>query len=399
MKKLILLLFIPLVSFTQEMNFNDLPDIPVDYISLLTTSSWDNKIIINGGHANIETQPDYSYDYLLVFDISNNSWLTLTTSEPLNSNSTRRYKNGEILANNYLYLFNGTTYNDELLSINLETGYVEYHQLNPLPRAQAGSATDDWWLLYTFGGEIYSENEEPVYTNSLYEYHIGANEWTELAPMPEAKSTRGEIIDEKLYTIGGYNGSVSNKIDVYNIATNIWENQFTMPFSVSANALTVEGNKIFILGDYIELDRIAYFDVQDETFTIIENNMIGRRHFDAEIINQDLYVIGGNQTSSSSDGGWLNSIQKGDISQLLSISENEQISNLIAYPNPTSDYININNLSGFKDYVIYDSSSKLLKFGKQIENRKISIKDLAKGTYFISLKFKSFSKTFKIIKE
>ena len=398
MKKLILLLLIPLVSFSQQMNFNDLPDIPVDYISLLTTSKWDNKIIINGGHANIETQPDYSYDYLLVFDISNNSWSTLTTSEPLNANSTRRYKNGEIMYGE-LYLFNGTTYNNELLRVNLDSGFVGYFQDNPLPREQAGSATDNYCMMYTFGGIIYSDGEETLYTNSLYQYHCDANEWTELAPMPESKSTRGEIINGKLYTIGGYNGSVSNKIDVYNIATNIWENQFTMPFSVSANALTVEGNKIFILGDYIELERIAYFDIQDETFTIIENNMIGRRHFDAEIINQELYIIGGNQTSSSSDGGWLNSIQKADISQLLSISENEQISNLIAYPNPTSDHININNMSGFKDYVIYDSSSKLLKNGKQIENRKISIKDLAKGTYFISLNFESFSKTFKIIKE
>jgi hypothetical protein len=398
MKKLILLLLIPLVSFSQQMNFNDLPDIPVDYISLLTTSKWDNKIIINGGHANIETQPDYSYDYLLVFDISNNSWSTLTTSEPLNANSTRRYKNGEIMYGE-LYLFNGTTYNNELLRVNLDSGFVGYLQDNPLPREQAGSATDNYCMMYTFGGIIYSDGEETLYTNSLYQYHCDANEWTELAPMPESKSTRGEIINGKLYTIGGYNGSVSNKIDVYNIATNIWENQFTMPFSVSANALTVEGNKIFILGDYIELERIAYFDIQDETFTIIENNMIGRRHFDAEIINQELYIIGGNQTSSSSDGGWLNSIQKADISQLLSISENEQISNLIAYPNPTSDHININNMSGFKDYVIYDSSSKLLKNGKQIENRKISIKDLAKGTYFISLNFESFSKTFKIIKE
>ena len=398
MKKLILLLLIPLVSFSQQMNFNDLPDIPVDYISLLTTSKWDNKIIINGGHANIETQPDYSYDYLLVFDISNNSWSTLTTSEPLNANSTRRYKNGEIMYGE-LYLFNGTTYNNELLRVNLDSGFVGYFQDNPLPREQAGSATDNYCMMYTFGGIIYSDGEETLYTNSLYQYHCDANEWTELAPMPESKSTRGEIINGKLYTIGGYNGSVSNKIDVYNIATNIWENQFTMPFSVSANALTVEGNKIFILGDYIELERIAYFDIQDETFTIIENNMIGRRHFDAEIINQELYIIGGNQTSSSSDGGWLNSIQKADISQLLSTSENEQISNLIAYPNPTSDHININNMSGFKDYVIYDSSSKLLKNGKQIENRKISIKDLAKGTYFISLNFESFSKTFKIIKE
>ena len=398
MKKLILLLFIPLVSFSQQMNFNDLPDIPVDYISLLTTSKWDNKIIINGGHANIEAQPDYSYDYLLVFDISNYSWSTLTTSEPLNANSTRRYKNGEIMYGE-LYLFNGTTYNNELLRVNLDSGFVGYLQDNPLPREQAGSATDNYCMMYTFGGIIYSDGEETLYTNSLYQYHCDANEWTELAPMPEAKSTRGEIINGKLYTIGGYNGSVSNKIDVYNIATNIWENQFTMPFSVSANALTIEGNKIFILGDYIELDRIAYFDIQDETFTIIENNMIGRRHFDAEIINQELYIIGGNQTSSSSDGGWLNSIQKADISQLLSISENEQISNLIVYPNPTSDYININNLSGFKDYVIYDSSSKLLKSGKQIENRKISIKNLIKGTYFISLKFENFSKTFKIIKE
>jgi len=409
MKNLLLIssiLFSHSFSFSQNLIFNELPDIPVDYVSLLTTSRYNNKIIINGGKANIADNPEFSYDYLLIYDTETDIWSTLTTSEPLSSGpvsegyfNERSYENGEIIGNN-LYTFNGWDLNNELKIIDIESGNVSLGANNPVARKAAGSAV---WEnnIYTFGGCIDPNNEDEIssYTNSLYLYNVSLNSWTELASMPEAKESRGEIINNKLYVVGGYNGSVSNKIDVYNISTNQWENQYVMPFSVSANSLSVVENYIFIIGDYVQLNRIAFFDVENGTFTNIENNMLERRHSDAEIINENLFLIGGNSTTNVSDGGWLNSIEMADLNQTLNVGNFQHLNRIKIYPNPTTNYIKIkDSQEPVLKYEIYDTLGKLIKLESEFDGELIDMRSLIEGAYFVTLYFEKFSKTFKVLK-
>jgi hypothetical protein len=406
MKKLIfvLIFFIYLLSNkianSQNLTFFDLPDIPVDYISLLTTSVYGDSILINGGEANIQNNPNFSYDYLLIFDVNAESWSTLTTSVPLSQNfQERSYENGEVIGDN-LYIFNGWDLNNETKIINIQNGQVTFGNNNPVPRKSAGSAVLNN-NIYTFGGLIDTNNEGQAesYTNSLYYYNVDFDSWTELAPMPEAKETRGEIIGNKLFVVGGYNGSVSNKIDVYNISTNEWENQYIMPFSVSANSLTVVGNNIFIIGDFTQLNRIAIFDTENEIFTNVSNNMIGRRHFDAEIINDKLYVIGGNYTTSASDGGWLNSIQYADVFDFLNTDVFDLKHNVNISPNPTYDSVRINSTK-FRalKFKIIDEIGRVIKPKENLKSDAIDLKNYNQGIYYITIYFEKFSKTFKVIK-
>ena len=243
-----------------------------------------------------------------------------------------------------------------------------------------------------FGG--FDDNN---YYNTFYYYNTSFDSWTELPNMPEAKNTRGEILNNKLYTIGGYNGSVSNKIDVFDLTTNQWESQFVMPFSVSANSLSAIDDLIFILGDYTELNRIALFDTSNQTFINIENNMIGRRHFDSEIINSEIYIVGGNYTPSSES--WLNSVQNASIEQILGDASYESINKIIIYPNPSTNFINIKSDYDSLQYEIYDTSSKIVQTGQVLKNNNIRINNLSQNTYFLKLFRQGFSKTFKFVKQ
>ena len=383
-KSLYLLLALPFLSFGQSLDFTNLQDIPTNYLTLLTTSQYNDKIIINCGSDGVG-----GYDFLYQYDTTNDSWSIINTSTNL---IVKSYANGEIINDN-LYLFNG--YNNSFLEIvNLLSGEVTYGTNNPLPRRIGGSATINNGV-YVFGGGI----GPSVYTNKLHYYDVGSDSWTELADMPDGRETRGEIINNKIYAVGGFNGNVSNKIDVYNINTNQWDNQFTMPFASSAHSLTVYNDLIFILGDYTELDRIAYFDTFNEVFVIVANNMIGRRHSDAEIINDYLYITGGNYTTSIEQGGWLNSTQRANLSELLSIELIDSINKLTIYPNPSSDYVIINGdtLNDYK-YNVYDSSGRMVLVGVGKYDNKISLNNIKKGVYFIEIILSEFSKTFKILK-
>lgn len=383
-------------GYSQDLIFEDLPDIPVDYISLLTTSDFGNsQIYINCGFSNPQV------DDLMYYDTITEDWNTLETSEPLLTPLV--YANGEVMElQESLYRFNGSLngeLNDKLEIIDLNTGEVSFGAINPVPRRAAGSAqrNND---IYVFGGCVDPSNQgvPQSYTGDLYYYNYDFDSWTQLASMPNPRETRGEIVGNKLYAVGGYNGDVSNKIDVYNISTNQWENQFVMPFSVSAQAMTVSGSIIFIVGDYVELERIAYFDVENETFVnLTQSNFIGRRHSDVDIIDNKLYITGGNNASGSSN--YLNSLQRADLGGILSSNSFEESLKFTITPNPTSDIIRLpQTFNEIYSYEIFDGSGKIIVSKSSQNNREILLDSLPLGTYFLHIKMSSFSKTFKIIK-
>ena len=398
MKKLLYLFLIVSTQVgSQDLVFENLQDIPLDYISLLTTSQFGGtKFCINGGLSNPLV------DDLLYYNTTLEAWSILETSEPLVSPLS--YANGEVLdSQEKLYRFNGTVngeLNDLIEIIDLNTGEVSYGAINPVPRRAAGSAqrNDN---IYVFGGCIDPANQgiPQSYTGELYYYNYDFNSWTQLASMPNPRETRGEIVGNKLYVVGGYNGDVSNRIDVYNISTNEWENQFVMPFSVSAQAMSVSGSIIFIVGDYDNLERIAYFDIESETFVnLTQSNFIGRRHSDAEIIDNKLYITGGNYESGSS--GFLNSLQRADLSGILSSNSFFESLKFIITPNPTKGIIRLpESLNELYSYNIYDSSGKMVVSKSSQNNREIILGSLPRGTYFLHIKMSAFSKTFKIVKD
>ncbi len=291
-------------------------------------------------------------------------------------------------------IFNGITpssYNDQLEKIDLQTGNITLLSINPYPVRSAGNCV---WNnnIYFFGGSCVSG-----YSNKLLRYNPTLDQWTMLADMDVGRETRGEAVDGKIYVIGGYNGSVLSRIDTYDIQTNTWQHLLNMPVGISAHSTAVFGHKIWIIGDYQDLTHIGYYDIDlNEYVDCVSQNMIGRRHFGAEVVNNNLYIMGGNQTPHSSSA--LNSLQYTDIATVSVLDE--IIKSVKVYPNPCSYYINISSPEIIKDLTITDMQGKIIIQKKNCGTKtNIDISELDTGNYIVSLELANFFISKKINKK
>ncbi len=274
--------------------------------SAITCSFYGSSIYVCNGY----TSNDGFSGEIEKYDLTTNTWSIF-----VNNSTPKRYASSAIV-NGKLYIFNGLTntmeHNHKVEVIDLGNGEITYTTDNPNPIEKAGVAVWDK-KIYAFGGS-YNEGQ---YSDKLFAFDTETKEWTELAKMPEAKETKGEIIDGKLYVIGGYNGEVSKRIDVYDIQTNTWSWLFNLQQNVSANATAIIKNEIWIAGDFTDLTLLACFDTQKKTFEIIHSNLLGRRHSSAVIIGEKIYVMGGRQNSPNT---FLTSLQMADLNSIQNVS-------------------------------------------------------------------------------
>lgn len=318
--------------------------------------------------------------------------LTNTWVEFVGDLIPRRWCRAEYIENSStIYILGGVTGIDHNLSdviqaVNVNTGAVSNLTADHVLSSQPGTAI---WnnKIYVFGGAL-----ESGYSDELYEFNPSVNTWTQLADMPEAKETEGEIVDGVLYVFGGYNGSVSNRIDAFNIQKNEWSFIGYMPVGISAHSTTVSGNYIWLIGCYSDLNSVALFNTITNEFIQLSNNMVGRRHCGTEVLGDNLYVYGGNVAT---EGPALSSLQNVDIGYLFSrVDETLKPLNLLKiYPNPfkTSTTIEYElNQPEKVTLTIYDYLGKLIY---QIDKNQIKGKQqliwnadgLPDGIYYFKL--------------
>ena len=275
-----------IIKAENEIKFDDAPELNIARFGFGYTSDDNFLYVSNGGSSDSQFLSSIER-----YNQSTNTW------EFLNGGFINKRYGCLELINEKLFIFNGSTStskNNVLEVYDLKENKLEVKKGSPNPVSFAGSAT---WKgeIYTFGGST-----GKYYSNRLYKYNPKSDSWTKLAKMKVKMQTQGEIINGKLYTIGGYNGKSSNKIYEYDIATNSWNHFADLPITISAHSTTVFEDKIWIVGDYEKLSFLAYFDPKSKEFKSYNSDMEGRRHSGCAILNNKLMIFGGNKTSKGS---------------------------------------------------------------------------------------------------
>lgn len=336
----------------------------------------DNIYVSNGYH---EKASDAKY--VEKYNIPSNSWSIL--------NSTllpKRFANLET-HNNKIYIFNGWG-NSHLEIVDLATNTVTKGAVNHSYTGNSGSAIYNG-RIYVFSGSGLNGAATTVFSNKFQYYDIASNTWNPLPNMPTAREAKGKIVNDKLYVIGGFNGTPSRLINVYDLKTNLWIDKYTMPVGISGHALAVSGNKIFIVGGFNNQAFLAYFDTVTNKLHQLSSNMIPRRHATAEIYNNKLYIIGGSTTALTSSA--IKSIQVADINEnmLFADAANEdQVSKTKVYTNASRDGFvisNKNNSNQF-EYTVSSTDGKQIAKGFAYYNKNIDLSKVQKGTYIFSFK-------------
>ena len=179
-----------------------------------------------------------------------------------------------------------------------------------------------------------------------------------------------ELVGNVLY-VANWIGNKVAKIDLTNpnpIAVDVITN-LSLPVGLKHRR-----NEMYIAeaGQRIGEDRISKIDisisnpVREDVATGLYNPTQG-----LEIYNDVLYIAEDFK------------ISKVEL-PALSVN-NPDLEKIVAYPNPTSDFIQISGLRNLVDYAIYSISGGILRTGVVEKNQKIDVQNLVDGTYFLIL--------------
>lgn len=178
-----------------------------------------------------------------------------------------------------------------------------------------------------------------------------------------------------------FQANTSKNISKFDIANNAWGNNFaTLSKPVSANSLAVNGSNIIVSGDYSEQSFLGLYNPENNDFeTITSNNMIGRKNHNSRIVNNQLYLFGGNSNAYT----FFDSTQSADLSTLNTVEFKSALEFKI-YPNPATDIFYFNN--EIEKISVYTMEGRELSV--KAESGKANVSKLPIGNYIITGKDK-----------
>ncbi|WP_123921426.1 T9SS C-terminal target domain-containing protein [Chryseobacterium viscerum] len=375
--KLIFLSFLgSLLAQAQTLHFKNLVNMSAGRGAMTSVIVNDNIYVSNGYQ-----EKGGNTNYIEKYNITDNRWSVFNSTL-----LTKKFANSETY-DNKIYIFNGWG-NSHLEIVDLATNTITKGAVNHSYTGNSGSALYNG-KIYVFGGSGLNGAPTTKFSNRFQYYDIASNTWHPLPDMPTAREAKGKIVNDKLYVIGGFNGTSSRLINVYDLNTNLWTNQYIMPAGISGHSLAVSGNKIFIAGGYNNQTFLAYFDTTTNKVHQLSSNMIPRRHAAAEIYNNKLYIIGGSTTSLTSSA--IKSIQVADINE-NAISANETPEDPVyktkVYTNAAKDGFvisNKNNSNQF-EYTVFTMDGKQISKGFAYYNKNIDLTKVPTGIYMFSFK-------------
>jgi N-acetylneuraminic acid mutarotase len=128
------------------------------------------------------------------------------------------------------------------------------------------------------------------------------NSWETMAAMPTARSVLGvAVVDGKIYAIGGYNGkSYLGTNEVYDPTTNTWETKTPMPTPRINFGIAVFQNKIYCIGGGTPVKSDGYvtsvnevYDTATDTWENRTSMPNPRSNLEANSVGDKIYLIGG----------------------------------------------------------------------------------------------------------
>ena len=234
---------------------------------------------------------------LLKYNISLNEW-----SNVADMNVIRIWPTAEVVGD-VIYAIGGRNKTDgkivENQSYDIVNGKIEEFADMLYPVRYMGSVVHNE-QIYVLGGNSPTSG----YLDKVQKYDPATDTWSELSSMPTARTTDAVVYNEKIYAVGGFTSDGTTDedykfIDVYDISTNTWLSSIEMPVSLSAHAVALYEDFIFIVSDYDDhIGKIFAYNITNDSWINYSSNFKPRRHVAAIIKDDKLYSYGGNYPRS-----------------------------------------------------------------------------------------------------
>lgn len=232
------------------------------------------------------------------------------------------FTNGVGVINDLLYLSGGYSDSERTLFV-YDAARNSWSQKAPLPIISASgvSGVIDGKLYVLTGLCPTTDPTDPAgecplgVTQRLYRYDPNTDTWTRLTDCPNQHVLgAGGVVEGRFYVAGGEDFGpdnpmqFSNKLDVYDPATDTWASLSPMPTGRHNVAGAVLDDKLYVIGgddNSTVFDNVEAYDPVTDTWSIKAPLLEGRMRLGAGVVENDaghprLLAVGGSNNGSES---------------------------------------------------------------------------------------------------
>lgn len=212
----------------------------------------------------------------------------------------RRYASAVWDGKHSIYIIGGTSLEDNVFRYERKievfdtiSHKVSFVESLPVP-GRISSAVYLDGKIYVMGG-IYSKRGKEKGQRHVSILDIEKNRWKRGKSMPTAKAAKTIEKDGYIYAVGGFDGNSSLDVfERYDPANNHWQSLPKLPAKISAHSLALVNNKLFVFGNYHDLDATYTYDFNTREWQKVDIGYKASRHNASTTIDDTIYVIGGN---------------------------------------------------------------------------------------------------------
>ena len=244
---------------------------------------------------NIKLNSNFSWQNycgkLQIYDIPSDKWIVSNLKF-----NKRAYHNIHFF-NNKIYVLGGkrlssgrkSEYLDEKIEVyDIKHNTILVDKTNPHQAANFASFVYNDNLIVLGGSTSLKINEEKEFTAKVHLLNLKSGYWYELNDMPVARETKGLLINNTIYLIGGNILKPLEEIETYNIASAEWKVEGQLFYGVEKPALAYNDNIIYIF----EEGRIQTYNIVTRELNMYSIDLF-LKSSELFYANNKLYIVGG----------------------------------------------------------------------------------------------------------
>ncbi|MDR3219777.1 MAG: carboxypeptidase-like regulatory domain-containing protein [Dysgonamonadaceae bacterium] len=230
-------------------------------------------------------------DKMQVYDIANDEWMVHPLKFGKRAYHNLHYSHDRIyvLGGKRLSRYGRTEYLEDKMEVyDIKRDTIFLDNSNPHQAMNFASCLYGDNLVVMGGSIKETLTGKKTYSDKVHLFDLQNGYWYESGLMPQAKETKGTLVNDAIYLIGGFNGAPLTSIETYNPTTGEWRKEGDLLEAVDRPAIAVNEQLIYIFED----EKIQVYDTQTRSLKLYA---IDLKLFYAELFCADgkLYIVGG----------------------------------------------------------------------------------------------------------
>ncbi|MDP5091832.1 MAG: carboxypeptidase-like regulatory domain-containing protein [Polaribacter sp.] len=228
---------------------------------------------------------------LLIYNLETNIWIN--TNITLENRAYHQMNNDKddlyILGGKKLSNYKTTEYlHDKIEVIDTKTSKISVDKTNPHKAVNFASFMYNGNMITMGGSTSIDKNGNKIFTDKIHQYNLQTGLWYELEKMKIAKEVSGLLIENKIYSIGGFNGKALNTIESWDLLTGKWTLEGALFKGIERPGLAYHKNNIYIYDN----GTLSVYNIIDNS---IENYAINLflKNAALHFYKDNLYILGG----------------------------------------------------------------------------------------------------------